>query len=121
MSAYIDGFAFPIAQHQLADYQVLASAVADIWLEHGALDYREFIGDDMHLEGTRSFIETVAANSNEAVVFGWVTFESRQARDIANEKVSADPRMAELIEDANVDFDPTRMAYGGFAPLVPGD
>ena len=52
------------------------------------------------------------------IVFGWVAFESREARDVANEKVAADPRMADLIESSNSGFDAKRMAYGGFKWLV---
>ena len=55
---------------------------------------------------------------DEAIVFGWVVFESREARDLANEKVASDPRMAELINSSNSGFDAERMAYGGFRPLV---
>ena len=70
------------------------------------------------LEGTRSFVDTVAASDDEVVVFGWVEFESRSARDAANEKVASDPRMVELMEAPDSGFDPARMAYGGFKPFI---
>ena len=89
-----------------------------ITLFRDALDYCEYVGDDLKLEGTRSFTDLVAATENETIVFGWVVFDSREARDLANEKVTADPRMADLIESSNSGFDPKRMAYGGFEPLV---
>jgi uncharacterized protein YbaA (DUF1428 family) len=117
MPRYIDGFAHPIPLNKLDQYQHLAAAVAQIWKEHGALDYQEWVGDDMHLEGTRSFSEALSANSDEAILFGWLVFESREARDLANARVAADPRIAELMADADVGFDPQRMAYGGFLPL----
>ncbi|MBT8114027.1 MAG: DUF1428 domain-containing protein [Arenicella sp.] len=118
MANYIDGFVLPIPRDRLDAYQQVAEAVATIWKEHGALDYFEYVGDDMMLEGTSSFIDLVAAKDDEVIVFGWVAFASREARDLANEKVAADPRMAELIESSNTGFDATRMAYGGFKPLV---
>ncbi len=118
MANYIDGFVFPIPIDRLDDYKRLVSAVAAIWKEHGALDYREFVGDDLAREGTRTFVDAVDAADGDIVVFGWVAFESRAARDLANEKVAADPRMAELVESSNTGFDAGRMAYGGFAPLV---
>ena len=90
MSHYIDGFVLPIPRDHLDTYKRVVEAVAEIWKEHGALDYREYIGDDMSLEGTRSFPDLVAAGENEAIVFGWVVFESREARDRGNEKVEAD-------------------------------
>lgn len=114
MTYYIDRFAFPVPRDRLNEYQRLAEAVAAIWKEHGALDYLEYIGDDMKLAGTRSFTDLLAAKEDEAVVFGWVVFESRQARDLANQKVATDPRMAELVDSSDTGFDASRMAYGGF-------
>ncbi len=119
MTQYIDGFVLPIPRKNLDDYQRLVETVAEIWKEHGALDYREFIGDDLYLEGTRSFVDMTGANEGDAVIFGWVAFASREARDLANEKVAADPRMLELMTSADSGFDAERMAYGGFHPLVP--
>ena len=122
MANYIDGFVFPIPRDQLNEYQRLAEAVAEIWKEHGALDYLEYVGDDLRLEGTRSFTDLIAAAENETVVFGWVVFESRAARDLATEKVAKDPRMADLIgpliDPEKPVFDAQRMAYGGFRSLV---
>ncbi len=119
MAHYIDGFVLPVQRDRLNEYKRLAEAVAKIWKEHGALDYWEYVGDDLYLEGTRSFTDLVAATEDETIVFGWVVFDSREARDLANEKVAADPRMANLIDSSNSGFDAKRMAYGGFQPLVP--
>jgi uncharacterized protein YbaA (DUF1428 family) len=117
MAHYIDGFVFPIPRDRLNEYKRLAQAVAEIWKEHGALDYMEYVGDDMNREGTRSFTELVVDTEDETIVFGWVAFDSREARDRANEKVAADPRMT-LIDSSNSGFDAKRMAYGGFRSLV---
>jgi len=118
MAHYIDGFVLPVPRDRLDRYRRLVEAVAEIWREHGALDYREYVGDDLILDGTRSFTDLVAATDGEAIVFGWVVFESRGARDLANEKVAADPRMADLIRKAESGFDAQRMAYGGFQSFV---
>jgi uncharacterized protein YbaA (DUF1428 family) len=115
---YIDGFVLPVPRNRLDEYRRVVEAAAEIWKEYGALEYREYIGDDLILEGTRSFTDVVAATDGEAIVFGWVVFESREARDSANEKVAADPRMAELIDSSNSGFDAKRMAYGGFQSFV---
>lgn len=96
----------------------MAVKAAVIWREHGALDYQEFVGDDMNLTGTRTFMDATAAKADEVIVFGWVSFASREARDQANEKVAADPRMVTIMEDTDSGFDAQRMAYGGFKPLV---
>ena len=122
MAHYIDGFVLPVPRDRLNEYQRVVEAVADIWKEHGALDYWEYVGDDLNREGTRSFTDLVAATEDETIVFGWVVFDSREARDLANEKVAADPRMADLIDPlidpSNPVFDAKRMAYGGFQSLV---
>jgi len=118
MANYIDGFVFPVTRDRLDDYKRLVEAVADIWVEHGALEYREYVGDDLILDGTRSFSDLVTSNNDEVIIFGWLAFESRAARDLANEKVATDPRMAELIESSNSGFDAARMAYGGFQSFV---
>jgi uncharacterized protein YbaA (DUF1428 family) len=118
MAHYIDGFVLPVPRDRLNEYERLVGEIAEIWKEHGALDYLEYVGDDMNREGTRSFTDLVAATEDETIVFGWVVFDSREARDLANEKVAADPRMADLIDSSNSGFDAKRMAYGGFRSLV---
>ena len=122
MTNYIDGFVFPIASDRLAEYRSVAEQVAEIYREHGAIEYVEFVGDDMRREGTRTFEELVSVTSGESIVFGWVVFDSREHRDLVNERVETDPRMADLvaplIDPATQVFDATRMAYAGFKPLV---
>ncbi len=121
-SNYIDGFVLPIPQTHLNQYKQVAEVVAKIWKEHGALAYYEYVGEDLKLEGTRSFPECVGAKADEAIIFGWVVFESRKMRDLANERVAADPRMIDLIapltDPSRMIFDAKRMVFGGFQPLV---
>jgi uncharacterized protein YbaA (DUF1428 family) len=118
MANYIDGFVLPVSRDRLDEYKLLVEAAADIWKEHGAIEYREYVGDDLLRAGTRSFTDLTAATEGEVIVFGWVEFESRAARDLANDKVAADPRMADLIKSSHSGFDAQRMAYGGFQSLV---
>ena len=118
MANYVDGFVLPIPRQHLDEYQRVAQAVAEIWREQGALDYREFVGNDLQLEGVRDFPGMVSAGEDEVIVFGWVSFASKAARDRANEKVATDPRMPGLVDAADTGFDASRMAWGGFRPLV---
>lgn len=120
MKRYVDGFVLPVPKDRIADYQAIAEAASRIWREHGALEYWECVGDDLNTEGTRSFTEMTNATDNETVIFAWVVFESREARDAANEKIMADPRMADLIDPDNPIFDCQRMAHGGFKEIVRG-
>lgn len=121
MKNYIDGFVLPIPRIYLNEYK----KVAEIWKEYGAIAYFEFVGDDLSLEGTKSFMETVDAKENEEIVFGWVVFPSKEIRDLANKKVPTDPRMTELVapltNPEKLIFDASRMVYGGFKPFVQSD
>ncbi len=118
MSLYVDGFVLPVPRARVDDYKRVAEAAAEIWKEHGALEYWECLGDDLNGEGMTSFPNLVKASEDETVVFAWVVFESREARDAANEKIMSDPRMSTLIDPENPIFDSARMAYGGFKSLV---
>ena len=122
MNNYIDGFVFPIPRIHLNEYRGVAEKVAEIWKEYGALAYFEYVGEDLNLEGTRSFIDIVNLKEDEVVVFGWVVFPSKETRDSANKQVPADSRMTELVapltDPKRLIFDSNRMVYGGFQPLV---
>ena len=122
MANYIDGFVLPIPRMHLEEYRQVAEEVSKIWKEHGAIAYHEYVSDDIQLEGTRSFAECANAKEGEVVIFGWVVFASRAARDLANERVASDPRMVDLVgpltDSSRLIFDAERMVYGGFQPLV---
>lgn len=122
MTHYIDGFVLPVPRDQLDVYRGVVEKIADIWKEHGALDYSEFVSDDTKLEGTRSFSDFAGAKDDETIVFGWVVFESREARDLANDRVAVDPRMTDLVDPLTHSprpiFEAKRMVYGGFQSLV---
>lgn len=87
MKKYIDGFVFPIPRRHLINYKNIAEKVAEIWKEYGALAYFEYVGEDLKLEGTRSFTETIDLKESEVIVFGWVSFPSKEIRDKANQLV----------------------------------
>jgi uncharacterized protein YbaA (DUF1428 family) len=122
MKQYIDGFVLPVPQNHLNEYKSAAEKIAEIWKEYGALAYFEYVGEDLKLEGTRSFTEVVDLKEDEVIVFGWVLFPSKETRDIANRQVPSDPRMAELVapltDPKKLVFDAERMVYGGFRSLV---
>ncbi len=121
MANYIDGFVLPIPKKHLDEYKQVAEAVAEIWKEYGALAYFEYLGEDLELEGIRSFPELLDAKEDEAILFGWVVFPSKEVRDQANEQVPKDSRMIDLVApltDPNkIIFNAERMVYGGFKSL----
>lgn len=122
MANYIDGFVFPQPKIYINEYINIAEKVAAIWKDHGALNYLEFVGDELRSEGTKSFIETLDVKKDEIVIFGWVTFPSKEVRDLANNNVPNDPRMtdlvAPLINPNKLIFDSRRMVYGGFRSMI---
>lgn len=125
MKNYIDGFVLPIPKAHLDEYKTVAEKVAEIWKEYGAIEYFEYVGEDLKLEGTRSFIEAADLKEDEVIVFGWVVFPSKEVRELANQQVPNDSRMAELVapltNSEKLIFDASRMIYGGFQSLVESD
>jgi uncharacterized protein YbaA (DUF1428 family) len=121
MPKYIDGFLIPVPKKNLATYRVIARKAEKIWRDHGALDYRECVGDDLKNDwSTLLFPQAAGCKPNEVVVFSWITYKSRKHRDSVNKKVMADPRIQKMMKDSQKAFDCKRMAYGGFQTLVGG-
>ncbi len=115
---YVDGFVVPVPTAKLEAYRKLAETCSQIWREHGALDYRECVADDVKSGKHTSFPQSVQLKPDETVVFSWIVYESRESRDAVNAKVMADPRMAEVMPRSGQTFDTQRMFWGGFKVLV---
>ena len=122
MTDYVDGYTFPIKRIHLEEYKRIAQSVAMIWKEYGALAYIECVGDDLHFEGTRNFPDTLSIEEGETIIFGWITFESRESRDKAHQQVAADSRMeklvAPLMDKDRLIFDAQKMVFGGFQSMI---
>lgn len=115
---YVDGFVIPVPRANLDAYRELATRAGHIWREHGALQVRECVADDVKPGVVTSFPQSVALKDDEVVVFSWIVFESRARRDDINAKVMQDPRLADMMDPKAVPFDVQRMVYGGFETLV---
>ncbi len=119
--AYVDGFLLPMPKRSVEAYRRIAQKAGKVWREHGALEYRECVGDDLNVKQGMgvSFPRRVRVKSSETVVFSWIVYKSRAHRDRVNAKVMKDPRMAKMMNDPkSMPFDVKRMAYGGFKVLV---
>jgi len=116
--AYVDGFVLPLPKSKIEAYRAIAETAGTVWREHGALEYREWIADDVKPGTLTSFPQSVNLEDGETVVFAWITYASRQQRDQVNEKVMQDPRLADLMKPGAQPFDAKRMIYGGFSSLV---
>jgi uncharacterized protein YbaA (DUF1428 family) len=117
MARYVDGFVLPVPKKSVAAYRRIAQRAGRIWREHGALEYRECVGEDLKVKGMTPFPRLARARAGETVVFAWIVYRSRAHRDRVNAKVMKDPRIAKMGPDA-MPFDAKRMAYGGFQVLV---
>lgn len=118
MEKYVDGFVIPIKKDAVEDYRKLAEAASKIWMELGALEYMESVGDDLDSEHTASFEKISGAGEDETVVFAYIVYASKEDRDRVNAAIMEDERIKEMMDDKDSPFDPARMAYGGFRALV---
>lgn len=113
--SYVDGFVAAVPTANRAVYRKHAEAAAAVFKEHGAQRVVECWGDDVPEGKLTSFTMAVQRKSDETVVFSWIVWPSRQARDEGWKKSMADPR---LQPDANpMPFDGKRLIYGGFEVL----
>jgi len=96
----------------------MARLAGKVWREYGALEYREFIGDDHNVKGMVSFPKMVKTKPGEVVFFSYVIYKSKAHRNKINAKVMKDPRFAKMLEAKELPFDAKRMAYGGFRVAV---
>ena len=115
---YIDGFVLPVPKKNLTAYRRLAERSGKIWREHGALEYRECVGDDLLVKMGLPFPRLAKVKKNETVVFAWIVYRSRAHRDRVNAKVMKDPRIHALCDPKDMPFDCKRMTYGGFKVMV---
>jgi uncharacterized protein YbaA (DUF1428 family) len=115
---YLDGFVLPVAKKNLPKYRRIARLAGKVWREHGALEYREFIGDDLDVKGMMPFPKMVKTRPGEVVFLSYITYKSKAHRNQVNAKVMKDPRFAKMIASKEMPFDTKRMAYGGFRIAV---
>lgn len=115
---YVDGFVLPVPKKKLPAYRRMAQKAGKVWREHGALEYRECVGDDLNVKGMASFLRLVKPKPGETVLFSWIVYQSRAHRDRVVAKVMKDPRLATMMEPKSMPFDMKRMVYGGFKTLV---
>jgi uncharacterized protein YbaA (DUF1428 family) len=115
--AYVDGFLVPVPKRSVAAYRTMARKAGKVWMEYGALEFRESVADDVTWGKRTSFPRSVKQKSNETVMFSWIVYKSRKHRDAVLKKVMADPRLAKMMT-GKPPFDAKRMIYGGFKIIV---
>jgi len=117
--SYVDGFVLPVPKKNLAAYRKLARETGKIWRKHGALDFKECIGDDLNNKWGVSFPKMAKVKPGETVFFSFIVYKSKAHRNQVNAKVMKDPFMNDpKYKDKPMPFDMKRMAYGGFKVIV---
>ena len=118
--SYVDGFVVPVPKKKLKAYRSMARKAGKIWRDHGALEFRECVADDVKVGKRTSFPRSVKLKRGETVFFSYIVFKSKADRNRVNAKVMKDPRLAGMGDIKDMPFDAKRMIYGGFKVLVDG-
>jgi len=115
---YVDGFIVPVPKKNLEAYRRLARLAGKVWRDHGALEFKECVADDVKKGKWTSFPRSVKLKPNETVVFSYIVYKSRAQRDRIMAKVMKDKRLAGMMDPKAMPFDAKRMIFGGFNVLV---
>jgi uncharacterized protein YbaA (DUF1428 family) len=115
---YVDGFVLAVPTKNMAAYRKMARLAGKVWREHGALDYRECVADDVSPGKHTSFPQSVKLKAGEVVVFSYIVYKSKADRNRINKKVMSDPRLAAMMNPKKLPFDGKRMFWGGFKVFV---
>ena len=109
---YVDGFIAAVPTATREAYAEYAKKYGLIFREYGALSVVDCWGDDVPEGKLTSFTMAVKREADETVVFSWITWSSKAARDDAWKKLMEDPRMSP--QNHVMPFDGKRLIYGGF-------
>ena len=115
---YVDGFFVPVPKKSVEAYRRIARKAGKVWRDHGALEFKECIADDVKKGKWTSFPRSVKLKPNETVVFSYIVYKSRAHRDRVMAKVMKDKRLANMMDPKAMPFDAKRMIFGGFKILV---
>ena len=113
---YVDGYVLPVPKKKLKTYTGMARIGKKMWMKHGALDYKECVGEDLEAKWGVGFSRLMKLKPGETVVFAYVVFKSRAHRDRVNARVMKEMEGAGMPPD--MPFDMKRMTYGGFTQIV---
>ena len=115
--SYIDAFVFPVPGRKLAAYLSMARKAGKIWMDHGALEYRECQGEDLKINSGLSFLKLEKCKPGEKVFFSWIVYRSKKHRNSVNARVMKDKRIGSMM-GKEMPFDVKRFSYGGFSIKV---
>jgi len=114
--SYVEGFVVAVPTANKDEYRRHAAGAVPLFREFGVTRLVEAWGDDVPDGKVTDFRGAVQAKPDEAVVFSWFEYPSKEARDAANQRMMSDPRMEEM--GASMPFDGKRMIMSGFSTIV---
>jgi uncharacterized protein YbaA (DUF1428 family) len=113
-AGYVDGCLIAVPKANEAAYREMADKHSAILKEYGATRTVDAWGDDVPDGKVTDYKGAVKAKPDETVVFSWIEWPSKEARDAGWSQAQKDPRM----KDTKMPFDGQRMIYGGFTTLL---
>jgi uncharacterized protein YbaA (DUF1428 family) len=116
--AYVDGFVVPVPKKKLEAYRRMSRKMAKVWRDHGALEFRECVADDVKWGKRTSFPRAVKMKPGETVFFSYIVYKSRADRDRVNARAMKDKRLASMMDPKAMPFDGKRMFWGGFKVVI---
>jgi|SRR5581483_6568299 len=115
---YVDGFVVPVPKKKLKAYYAIAKKFGKVARDHGALEVRECVADDVKKGKWTSFPRSVKLKPSETVIFSYIVYKSRADRDRVMKKIMKDKRLDDMMDPKNMPFDGKRMIFGGFKVVV---
>jgi len=116
--AYVDGFVTPVPKKKLGAYRRMSRLAGKVWRDHGALEFRECVADDVKWGKRTSFPRAVKMKPGETVFFSYIVYKSRAERDRVNARAMKDKRVGSMMDPKAMPFDARRMFWGGFKVVV---
>ncbi|SHI19575.1 DUF1428 domain-containing protein [Ferrimonas marina] len=110
---YVDGFMLAVPTANKAAYLAVSQRAAEVFADCGATGYCECWGDEVPKGKVTDMHRAVQCGEDETVVFSWITWPSKAARDAGMAQAMKDPRLSE----SDMPFDGKRVIFGGFEPL----
>ena len=111
---YIDGFVAAVPAENKAAYLEHARITSPVFKKCGALRVVDNWGDEVPDGEITSFPLAVKAGPGEVIVFSWIEWPSKEAREKGMEQCMADPIFNSDIE---MPFDGKRMLIGSFETI----
>jgi uncharacterized protein YbaA (DUF1428 family) len=115
-TGYVDGCLVPVPAGNKEAYRAVATKMAAKFKELGAVRVVEAWGEDVPDGKVTDYKGAVKATGDEKVVYSWIEWPSKAARDEGWKKLMADPSMQPGKE--TMPFDGKRMIFGGFKTMV---